>query len=81
MIELHQQQCVACRLGEPALTLKEAEELNKQIPDWEVLDESGILKLRREYCFESFVKLMSLFKKSWCVTGTTVSVCAFLKSS
>ena len=55
MIELYRQQCVACKVGEPALTSNEIEELNKQLPGWKVLDELGILKLRREYSFDDFV--------------------------
>ena len=59
MIELHQRQCVACKLGQPALTSSEVEGLNKQIPQWEVLHESGILKLRREYPFDDFVSALA----------------------
>ncbi|MEH6344934.1 MAG: 4a-hydroxytetrahydrobiopterin dehydratase [Bermanella sp.] len=55
MIELYRQQCVACRVGEPTLTSNEIEGLNKQLLDWEVLDDLGILKLRREYSFDDFV--------------------------
>ncbi len=55
MIELHKQECVACRAGESTLTASEIEGLNKQIPHWEVLNESGIFKLRRQYSFDDFV--------------------------
>mgnify|MGYP002700094160 CR=1 FL=1 len=58
MIELHQRQCVACKLMEPSLTSSEVEELNKKIPEWEVLNESGILKLRREYLFDDFISAL-----------------------
>ncbi len=59
MIELHRQQCVPCRLGEPTLTSSEARELNKQIPHWHVLVESGILKLTRKYSFDDFVSALA----------------------
>ena len=51
MTELADKACVPCRGGVPPLKGAELEELIRQVPDWEVVDEHH---LRREFRFGNF---------------------------
>ena len=51
MTELADNACVPCRGGVPPLKGAELEELIRQVPDWEVVDEHH---LRREFRFGNF---------------------------
>jgi 4a-hydroxytetrahydrobiopterin dehydratase len=45
---------VACRPGAPGVTDAEITGLRTQIPDWELLEEDGIRRLRRVFRFDDF---------------------------
>ncbi len=51
---LTQQRCVACRADSPRVTEAEIAAFQPQVPDWELLDDGGVLKLRRAYRFRDF---------------------------
>ncbi|MBX6762547.1 MAG: 4a-hydroxytetrahydrobiopterin dehydratase [Rubrobacteraceae bacterium] len=51
MSDLASKTCVPCKGGTPPLKGKELEELARQVPEWEVVDEHH---LRREFRFEDF---------------------------
>lgn len=58
MSELASERCEACRAGAPRVTDDERRELKPQIPDWELIEEEGIEKLRRVFTFDDFVKAL-----------------------
>lgn len=53
-LPLTQQICVPCRGDEPALSHAQAEALHTQVPDWRLVDEKKVLRLRRTFEFKDF---------------------------
>ena len=51
MSDLTQQKCEACRADAPRVTLDESKELLKQIPDWKIMPQASIDRLRRIFKF------------------------------
>jgi len=54
--ELIQQSCEACRADAPKVTDEELSEFIKQIPEWQPITEDNILKLRRAFKFDDYLK-------------------------
>ena len=54
MIPLTEQKCVPCEKGAPLLTDEKLADLKPQIPDWKVVEDSGIQKLHRAFKFKDF---------------------------
>jgi hypothetical protein len=52
MINLAAGKCVPCRGGEPALTDVEIADLLLYAPQWQVLEQDGILRLHRVFKFK-----------------------------
>jgi 4a-hydroxytetrahydrobiopterin dehydratase len=48
------EKCVACRRDSPTVTDTEIAGLHSQVPDWELVEEDGIRRLRREFPFPDF---------------------------
>ncbi|MBI2358043.1 MAG: 4a-hydroxytetrahydrobiopterin dehydratase [Deltaproteobacteria bacterium] len=59
MAALTQEKCDACRADSPHVTDAEIAELTPQVPDWELVAEEGIRKLRRLFRFPNFVRALS----------------------
>ena len=57
MNQLCTKSCVPCEGGIPALTLQEATELHRQVPEW-VISEDG-KQIRREYAFKDYYRTMA----------------------
>ncbi len=57
--ELAQQKCVACRADSPRVTEIEIAELHAQAPEWELLEDGHIFKLRRIYPFKDFARALA----------------------
>lgn len=51
--------CVACRRGAPTVTEEELAELRPQVPDWELVEEDGIPRLRRVFEFADFAQALA----------------------
>ena len=51
---LTQERCVACRRDAPTVTDDEIAELQPQVPEWELVEEDGIKRLRRVFRFDDF---------------------------
>ena len=51
--------CVACRADAPTVTEEEIAELHPQVPDWELVDEDGIERLRRVFRFDDFAQALA----------------------
>jgi 4a-hydroxytetrahydrobiopterin dehydratase len=56
---LTEQRCVACRRDAPTLTAPEIEELRPQVPEWELVREDGIDRLRRVFAFPAFAEALA----------------------
>jgi 4a-hydroxytetrahydrobiopterin dehydratase len=54
-MDLTQKTCVPCRGDEPAFTQTQVEEYKPQVPEWELVDDKGVLKLKRAFKFKDFV--------------------------
>jgi 4a-hydroxytetrahydrobiopterin dehydratase len=55
---LAEQKCVACRRDAPTVTDDDIAELQPQVPEWELVEEDGIKRLRREFRFDDFAQAM-----------------------
>lgn len=58
MTDLKGQRCEACRADSPLATAEERAAWTPQIPDWEILEEGGVEKLRRAFRFPDFARAM-----------------------
>ncbi len=56
---LLKERCVACRADSPQVTDEEIAELHPQVPEWELLLEDGIRKLRRVFRFRNFAQALT----------------------
>jgi 4a-hydroxytetrahydrobiopterin dehydratase len=59
MEPLAQMTCVACRRDAPTVTDEEIAELSPQIPDWELVEEDGIRRLRRVFPAADFAEALA----------------------
>jgi 4a-hydroxytetrahydrobiopterin dehydratase len=57
MTELRKKKCTPCEGGIPPMTLEEAEEMQKQVPAWEVIDDGQAL--RRLFNFKDHYEVMA----------------------
>ena len=62
-MDLSNLNCVPCRGGEPALTGDEISELKLNVPDWEIIEISGIQRLQRVYRLKNFLTALDLTNK------------------
>ena len=63
MALLADEEVIAGRKDLVAASREEAETLLSALPDWTVVEEDGIQKLRREYRFNDYLTLLALGKK------------------
>ncbi len=54
MPELASQNCVPCRGGEPPLPEEKIQELRKELPGWQVVEDDGVKQLQRQFDFPDF---------------------------
>ena len=54
MAALAELRCVACRRDAPTVTDTEIAELHPQVPEWDLVEEDGIKRLRRVFSFDDF---------------------------
>lgn len=57
--DLVRQSCAACRAGAPTVTQQERAEFSAQVPDWEIVTEEGIDRLRRVFKFPDFAQALA----------------------
>jgi 4a-hydroxytetrahydrobiopterin dehydratase len=58
LMELKQERCVACRADSQHATDEEVAQLRPQVPEWELLVDDGIRKLRRALRFGNVVQAL-----------------------
>ncbi|HWQ23426.1 MAG TPA: 4a-hydroxytetrahydrobiopterin dehydratase [Gaiellaceae bacterium] len=56
---LASERCVACRRDAPTVTEAEIAELHPQVPDWELVELDGIVRLRRVFTFPDFAQALA----------------------
>ena len=54
MKSLEEQSCVPCKGGLQPMKVAEARKLLGELPEWEMIEVDGILRLRREFLFADF---------------------------
>ena len=55
MDQLVEMKCEACQRGAPTVTAKESRELHAQVPEWELVAQDEIQRLKRDFPFSNFV--------------------------
>lgn len=63
METLVEMKCVACRGGEPALTVEEIAELLLQVPEWKVTERDGVKCLERRFKHRNFIQALTFTNK------------------
>ena len=63
MTELSQQKCEACRIDAPRLSEQEVQNLQNEIPGWNVISDDNILKIQRQFGFKNFIDALDLANK------------------
>lgn len=56
--DLVRQSCEACRAGAPTVSQQERTAFSAQVPDWEMVTEEGIDRLRRVFKFPDFAQAL-----------------------
>ena len=54
MTDLKQQKCQACKADAPRVTEDEIKDYKPQIPDWNIIEKEGELRLEKVYKFPDF---------------------------
>jgi 4a-hydroxytetrahydrobiopterin dehydratase len=54
MATLVNEKCVACRRDAPRVAEEEIPALRQEIPEWELIEQEGIPRLRRTFRFDDF---------------------------
>ncbi len=70
MKDLADQKCEACKVGAPLVTTEQAEELQKKIPDWVVVEIDNVRRLKRTYRFKDFAEALSFTNKIGAIADT-----------
>jgi 4a-hydroxytetrahydrobiopterin dehydratase len=63
MTTLTQERCVACRKDSPRVTDEEITQLQPQIPEWNIVEHSGVPSLERIYRLKNFVQALGFTNK------------------
>ena len=59
MDALSNERCTACRRDSPRVTAEEIEELQRQVPDWNLIEPESIPQLERKFRFSNFAEALS----------------------
>ena len=59
MRQLSQQQCEACRSDTPQVSEQEIQTLQREIPEWSLVDCDGIPQLERVFAFRNFKQALA----------------------
>ncbi|HEY5571673.1 MAG TPA: 4a-hydroxytetrahydrobiopterin dehydratase [Anaerolineales bacterium] len=63
MDDLKSMDCARVKGEEATLTEEEIKEYKSQIPDWEIVEENGVKRLRRAYKFRNFREALAFTNK------------------
>ena len=59
MSQLSQQQCEACRSDAPQVSEQEIKTLQREIPEWSLVERDGIPQLERVFAFRNFKQALA----------------------
>ena len=59
MTSLAEMKCVPCQGGEPTVTEEEMAELKSEVPEWQIMEQDGVKKLKRVFKFDDFVQALA----------------------
>ena len=63
MSQLSQQACEACRSDAPRVTEEEIERLGAELPEWQIVERDGIMKLERVFTFSDFQQALAFTQR------------------
>ncbi|MBF7054443.1 4a-hydroxytetrahydrobiopterin dehydratase [Halomonas sp. KAO] len=63
MSQLSQQACEACRSDAPRVTEEEVERLGAELPEWQIVERDGIMKLERVFTFSDFQQALAFTQR------------------
>jgi 4a-hydroxytetrahydrobiopterin dehydratase len=63
MNQLTRKSCEACRVGAPLATEKETDEFMQQLPNWSIVEEDEVKRLKRVFTFNNFVDAVAFTQK------------------
>ncbi|MBS9404210.1 4a-hydroxytetrahydrobiopterin dehydratase [Halomonas sp. TRM85114] len=63
MSQLSKQQCEACSADAPRVTEAEIEQYKAGIPEWQIIERDGIMKLERTFTFKNFVQALDFTQR------------------
>jgi 4a-hydroxytetrahydrobiopterin dehydratase len=59
MSKLAEERCVACRADTPRMTAEEIRALQRDIPDWSVVERDRVPRLERVFAFPNFAEALA----------------------
>ncbi len=63
MENLSQQACEACSIDAPRVTDNEIAEYRQDVPEWQIVERDGIMKLERTFTFKDFVQALDFTQR------------------
>jgi len=63
-MQLKGMKCEACQAGAPPISNEDALEFKKQIPDWKIIEESGVPRLQRVFSFDDFMTALDFTQRA-----------------
>ena len=63
MSQLTNKTCVACRVGAPLATEDEINDFKQQLPNWSIVEEDAVKRLKRVFTFINFVDAVAFTQK------------------
>lgn len=63
MSQLSRESCEACRVGAPRVTEEEVKALSAEVPEWQIVERDGIMKLERVFTFPDFRQALAFTQR------------------
>jgi len=63
MSQLSRESCEACRVGAPRVTEEEVKALGAEVPEWQIVERDGIMKLERVFTFPDFRQALAFTQR------------------
>lgn len=63
MSQLSRESCEACRVGAPRVTEEEVKVLGAEVPEWQIVERDGIMKLERVFTFPDFRQALAFTQR------------------
>ena len=63
MNQLTHKTCIACRVGAPLATEAETKEFMQQLPNWAIVEENEVKRLKQVFTFNNFMDAVAFTQK------------------